>query len=451
MGGEIKQMIDASPSYYSITEKDSTIPANHVIIREDYPLWVGDTQVSSGNRNDILGDGGKAKYDPETHTLTLDDPTIQNLYDGGNFTAVISSMLDDLVIKGSATLSNPGGIDKVGISARNLELNGDFSINAGYYGISASDLTITDGNITVKGDPPVETGGLITIKGGILTADGNSSTIYGSGIDIAGGLMIVEPQGGKINTDATGAWIVNADGTRAQHVVIMKAWPLWVGGTQVTDKNKADVFGDGTVSYSPDNNTLTLNNYDNKPAPNGDAIQYTGTDSFTIDCKGSNTLSVTSDFCEGIYVSPAKDLTINLIDNAALAISADNEKGARGISTTNGTNVTGTGTLTVHGTTQAFAGGLNSVADGLTVFASKAYEGTNAAEVPDIDDVKSQKFVQITSVSAEKPVAAVITKPTAKTLTANGTAQELVTEGAVVGGTMQYAIGKDDKTAPTSG
>ncbi|MBQ1302242.1 MAG: S-layer homology domain-containing protein [Firmicutes bacterium] len=35
---------------------------------------------------------------------------------------------------------------------------------------------------------------------------------------------------------------------------------IWVAGTWVTDANKADVLGDGTVSYDPGTATLTLNN-----------------------------------------------------------------------------------------------------------------------------------------------------------------------------------------------
>lgn len=48
--------------------------------------------------------------------------------------------------------------------------------------------------------------------------------------------------------------------------------------------------------------------------------------------------------------------------------------------------------------------------------------------------------------------AATVTKaPTAKNLTYNGSAQELVTAGEASGGTMQYALGKDASTAPTDG
>ena len=46
--------------------------------------------------------------------------------------------------------------------------------------------------------------------------------------------------------------------------------------------------------------------------------------------------------------------------------------------------------------------------------------------------------------------AAVVKAPTGKSLTYNGQSQELVIAGTAQGGTMQYALGTDDKTAPTA-
>lgn len=41
-------------------------------------VWVAGVQVTKENRNDILGDGGSARYNYKTHTLTLTDATITN-------------------------------------------------------------------------------------------------------------------------------------------------------------------------------------------------------------------------------------------------------------------------------------------------------------------------------------------------------------------------------------
>ncbi len=51
----------------------------------------------------------------------------------------------------------------------------------------------------------------------------------------------------------------------------------------------------------------------------------------------------------------------------------------------------------------------------------------------------------------EKPAATVDKAPTARTLTYTGSAQELVTDGEATGGTMQYALGENATTAPTTG
>ena len=50
--------------------------ASIVPVYEEYDLWVDGTRVNSRNYGDILGDGGKAKFDPATNTLTLDDPSL---------------------------------------------------------------------------------------------------------------------------------------------------------------------------------------------------------------------------------------------------------------------------------------------------------------------------------------------------------------------------------------
>ena len=62
-----------------------------------YGLWVGSTQVTDANKNDILSDGGKAKFGPSTHTLTLSNPTISGVH---NNSKIFCSDFD-LTLKGS--------------------------------------------------------------------------------------------------------------------------------------------------------------------------------------------------------------------------------------------------------------------------------------------------------------------------------------------------------------
>lgn len=73
----------------------------------------------------------------------------------------------------------------------------------------------------------------------------------------------------------------------------------------------------------------------------------------------------------------------------------------------------------------------------------KAYTITAYAELTEV----KYTCVNVTTATA----AAVTNAPKARSLTYNGAAQEMVTAGAASGGTMQYALGTDAATAPTSG
>lgn len=77
-------------------QKESTL---HLVqrIRGDFDLWLGDTQVTADNCEEIPSvTNGKASYDPDTHTLTLDNVTrIRGEYQN----AILYSALDSLTIK----------------------------------------------------------------------------------------------------------------------------------------------------------------------------------------------------------------------------------------------------------------------------------------------------------------------------------------------------------------
>lgn len=59
--------------------------------------------------------------------------------------------------------------------------------------------------------------------------------------------------------------------------------------------------------------------------------------------------------------------------------------------------------------------------------------------------------ITVTAYWKDAPAAGITSAPAAKNLTYTGSAQELVTAGEADGGTMQYALGSDAATAPTSG
>ena len=163
----------------------------------EYPLWVGNVQVTSDNKDNILGDGGKAKYDPSTNTLTLNDPEIAQ--GNGHEYGVIYSEGIDLTIEGSADLNGDSSyygiwVEKKAGNGGNLTLNGSFAVN-GKGGIYAYDtLTISGGTINAKAEfnssPDAISADHVVITGGTINISDTATGIYArNDITVSGGTV----------------------------------------------------------------------------------------------------------------------------------------------------------------------------------------------------------------------------------------------------------------------
>ena len=121
---------------------------------KDYNVWLGSTRVNSTNKDDILNDGGKAKFDPKTNPLTLDNPQISGTYNHNNFPTKIYGAGMDLIVKGSYHMTAyEGGNNSYGIDVYQgtLTLAGDFTFMGEYKGVCATnDLTIASGKLVAK-------------------------------------------------------------------------------------------------------------------------------------------------------------------------------------------------------------------------------------------------------------------------------------------------------------
>lgn len=101
--------------------------------------------------------------------------------------------------------------------------------------------------------------------------------------------------------------------------VPVQTYDVWVAGTQVNENNAGNVLGDGTVSYDPISNTLTLNNatidyQENRDDNTKGAILFNG--DLNVELVGENVItSVTS----GIYANGAGNLVIT---GGALTVDA---------------------------------------------------------------------------------------------------------------------------------
>ena len=97
---------------------------------ETYNLWLGETQVTYANRNDILGDGGKAKFNPATNTLTLDNPTINGMYfyPKWEYYCKIFSKDMDLTVEGRYSMNDLEGNYDIYVEKGSVTLAGDFTL-----------------------------------------------------------------------------------------------------------------------------------------------------------------------------------------------------------------------------------------------------------------------------------------------------------------------------------
>ena len=187
-----------------------------------YAIWVGNTEVTSENMDDVLNDGGKAKFYNSTDTLTLDDPTIKEMYSDEKLTSAIYSKDASFTLKGKASLINKGESGKAnGIYVNNADLtiDGKFKIESRNYNICAQNVTITGGTINTKKVAGIIANNSVKINGGTLKCDGQTAIYAIGGITINDSdLEIIEPEGGSISGDKRE--IVDKDGKKAKKVTI---------------------------------------------------------------------------------------------------------------------------------------------------------------------------------------------------------------------------------------
>ena len=169
-----------------------------------YDIWVDGVQVTSENKDNLCG--GTVSYDPTTHTLSLNNATLDNdtLSDYGIKTIIPSTLKIRLTGTNSIIRTCPGG--GMGIapnSGNSVEITGDGTLminvsGENYDGISAgADVKISD-----KAKVIINAEGGLGITGRMVEIDGatvNSTGLY-AGID-AHGLKIVN--GADVTLKAT--------------------------------------------------------------------------------------------------------------------------------------------------------------------------------------------------------------------------------------------------------
>ena len=152
-----------------------------------YGIWVDGVQVTSENKDNLCS--GTVSYEPTTHTLSLNNATLDNdtMSDYGINTIIPSTLKIRLTGTNSITRTDPyGGMGIAPNSSNSVEITGDGTlvinvIGENYDGIStAADVKISD-----KARVIINSKGGLGIAGRMVKIDGatlNSTGLY-AGID----------------------------------------------------------------------------------------------------------------------------------------------------------------------------------------------------------------------------------------------------------------------------
>ena len=281
----------------------------------------------------------------------------------------VNTEYGDVIVEEGGTLNAEGGATPIGSSygvfaygavtvngILNAESGAAAGDNGDSYGVYAVGAVTVNGALSGTGSGAdryscgvSSKGNVIVGEGGELTAAAGAADIDSSGVSASGTVTVLaaarlratgdtQAISGSVRNFIAGTGWTNAEGTEYRteiavsadprpltdfkHVRIPTLYDVWVGGVQVTGLNADDVLDDGTVSYTPAEETapaiLTLK---------GAAI----TDSY-----------------ENAAIFAEVDLTVCVETDSAVT-GPDSESNSCGILTYGDLNVTGPGTLTAEG------------------------------------------------------------------------------------------------------
>lgn len=162
-----------------------------------YNIWVDGVQVTSENQDNLFG--GTVSYNPATHTLTLNNATLDNnpALDYGIKTTISDTLTIRLVGTNRITRTDPGGgmgiasnsdnsVAIIGDGTLMIHVNGDT-----YDGISSgADVYISDNAkvmINAEGGLGIASGGTVVIDGATLESIGLYAGVDAHGLKIVNG------------------------------------------------------------------------------------------------------------------------------------------------------------------------------------------------------------------------------------------------------------------------
>lgn len=367
MKGIIKSLISLLACFFLI----AVCPSAQASAEEQYPLWIGDVQVTSDNCDKLTENHWS--YNPATHTLTLENFTYSG--EGYKYSSNYNSCIfyqgsDDLTIslKGKNVITQ----------TKDPAYNSDFAFLSDKNNTS---VTITgSGSLEMKledtwAGASLKCGGKLIVSSGSLIVEGGYNCIRASEVIIKKGVTAFEA---KCCRDSTKV---------------------------ISDKLINEIPG---IGYDQWDRTTDI-----PVDTTGKQVGYKGV-RFPVKLK---TFTVVFDPGEG--TGSMDPVTVTENENYLLPECGFEAPEGKIFSSW---NIDGVDLVGIPGNTE-----------------------------PMVSHIAKNGVITFIAHYREAPAAVVETAPKGNDSTYKGSAIELVTAGKALGGSMQYALGTDAKTAPASG
>ena len=258
------------------------------------------TDANSGNLTTIAGVEGKASYDPETQTLTLDNATITTNAVAGIANDGATGLQVKLVGNNTITSASAAGM----VIGRQTRIVGDGKLKVTSTGTSAilmqgAPLSIEDCSVVAEGKYGIyadkgDVKEVLTVRTASVEAQGASGSIAGLSNLLLVRCIISQPQGAAYDKALKG--VAKDGGLVTDRVVIdIEKYGLLIGGIDVTSANYDAIDKlpgvTGSLSYDPAKKILrmayaTIPTDDDKVAVHNQSV-----DGLKIEMTGENAMS----------------------------------------------------------------------------------------------------------------------------------------------------------------
>ena len=258
------------------------------------------TDANSGNLTTIAGVEGKASYDPETQTLTLDNATITTNAVAGIANEGATGLQVKLVGNNTITSASAAGM----VIGRQTRIVGDGKLKVTSTGTSAilmqgAPLSIEDCSVVAEGKYGIyadkgDVKEVLTVRTASVEAQGASGSIAGLSNLLLDRCIISQPQGAAYDKALKG--VAKDGGLVTDRVVIdIEKYGLLIGGIDVTSANYDAIDKlpgvTGSLSYDPAKKILrmvyaTIPTDDDKVAVHNQSV-----DGLKIEMTGNNAMS----------------------------------------------------------------------------------------------------------------------------------------------------------------